>query len=109
VEWPESKPTGWQTSLVAEERGGLTGAGGGGSTLAQTERRWWSRGPTEDDDKEGEEAPDVGAELGAVSGSSEGDRGGGSRWLNDGKHGWHSGGEGAEEEKRLLMRGVLLL
>jgi hypothetical protein len=35
-------------------------------------------------DKEVEGAPGVGAELGAVSGSSEGDRGGSSRWLNDG-------------------------
>jgi hypothetical protein len=55
--------------------------------VAQTERRGemvveqMSSGGA---DKEVEGAPGVGAELGAVSGSSEGDRGGSSRWLNDG-------------------------
>jgi hypothetical protein len=37
VEWLESKSAGWQTGLVAEERGGLTRKGG--SMAAQTERR----------------------------------------------------------------------
>jgi hypothetical protein len=37
VEWPQSKPAGWRTGLVAEERGGLTGAGD--STAAQT-KQW---------------------------------------------------------------------
>jgi hypothetical protein len=36
VEWPESKPAGWRTGLVAEERGGLIGAGG--SMVTQTEQ-----------------------------------------------------------------------
>jgi hypothetical protein len=37
VEWPESKPAGWQTGLAAKERGGLTRAGG--STAVQTKQR----------------------------------------------------------------------
>jgi hypothetical protein len=88
VEWPKSKPAGWRTGLVVEERGGLTGAGRGPRWHKPSgrERRRWSRGAAEDHDKEGEGAPGVGAELRAVSRSSEGDRGGGSWWLNDGKH-----------------------
>jgi hypothetical protein len=59
VEWPESKPSG-------------------------REQWWWSRGAAEVAGKEVEGALSVGAELRAVSRSSERDRGGVSRWLNDG-------------------------
>jgi hypothetical protein len=37
VEYPESKPVGWQTGLATEEREGHTGVGG--SKAAQAERR----------------------------------------------------------------------
>jgi hypothetical protein len=39
------------------------------------ERWWWSRGVARGVGKEVEGAPDVGAKLGAVMGSSKGDRG----------------------------------
>jgi hypothetical protein len=40
---------------------------------AGEERRWWSRGAAEGADKEVGGAPDISAELWAVTGSSEGD------------------------------------
>jgi hypothetical protein len=45
----------------------------------------------------------VDAELGAVSGSSEGDQGGGSRWLNDGKHGGAVATKGRRRKKGRSM------
>jgi hypothetical protein len=51
--------------------------------LAGEERWWWSEGATEGATKEVRGAPDVVAELGAVTGSSEGDRGGVLSWLNN--------------------------
>jgi hypothetical protein len=48
------------------------------------ERRCWSKLAAEGAGKGVEGAPGVGAVLGVVSGGSEGDRDGGSRWLNDG-------------------------
>jgi hypothetical protein len=110
VEWPESKPAGWQTGLVAEERGGLTRAGG--STVVQTERLgrwWWSRGATEGAGKEVEGAPGVGTELAAVSGSSEGDRGGVSWQPDDGGRMAQWRQQAEEEEKGLLTWGGVLL
>jgi hypothetical protein len=56
----------------------------------------------------GGEAPGVGAKLGVVTGSSEGDRGGVSRWLNDGSttmQWWQR----VEEEKGSSRGGALLL
>jgi hypothetical protein len=44
-----------------------------------------------------------------VSGSSEGDRGGGSRWLNDGKYGGAAAAKGRRRKKGCSMGGVLLL
>jgi hypothetical protein len=52
--------------------------------LPGEERRWWSGGVAEGTGKEVGGAPGVDVELGAVTGSSEGDRGIVSRWLNDG-------------------------
>jgi hypothetical protein len=51
--------------------------------LSGGERRWWSRGAAEGAGKGVEGAHGVGAELGVVSQSSEGDQGGGLRWFND--------------------------
>jgi hypothetical protein len=51
---------------------------------AREEQRWWSGGEAEGTGKEVGGAPDVGAELGAVTGTSEGDWGGVSWLLNDG-------------------------
>jgi hypothetical protein len=103
VESPESKPAGWRTGLAAEERGVLTEAGG--STAVRTEQRGSSRGAAEGASKEGEGAPGVGAELGAVSRSSEGDRSGGSWQLNDGNHGGAMAAKGWRRKKG-CSRGV---
>jgi hypothetical protein len=53
-------------------------------------------------------APGVGAELGAVMGSSEGDRGGIAWWLNNGST-MAQQRQWAEEEKGSVRRGALLL
>jgi hypothetical protein len=50
---------------------------------AEEGRWWWSGGAAEATGKEVGEAPGIGAELGAVTESSEGVWGGISRWLND--------------------------
>jgi hypothetical protein len=52
---------------------------------AGVEWRWWSGVAVESADKVVRVAPDIGAELGAVTRSLEWDRGGVSRWLNDGR------------------------
>jgi hypothetical protein len=44
--------------------------------LAGEEQRWWSRGADEGAGKEVGAAPDIGAELRAVTRNSKGDRGG---------------------------------
>jgi hypothetical protein len=75
---------------------------------AGEEQRWWSGGATEGAGKEVGGAPDVGAELGAVMGSSEGDRGGISWWLNNGST-MAQQRQWAEEEKGSVRRGALLL
>jgi hypothetical protein len=75
VEWPESKPAGWRTGLAAEEREGSPERGVPRRRKPSgKERWWWSRGAAEGASKEVEGALGVGA----VSGASEGDRGGGS-------------------------------
>jgi hypothetical protein len=51
---------------------------------AGEELQWWSGGAAEGAGKEVRGAPGIGAELRVVTGSSEGDRGGISQWLNDG-------------------------
>jgi hypothetical protein len=51
---------------------------------AQEERRWWSRGAAEGAGRELRGAPGISTELKAVMESLEGDRGGVSRWLNNG-------------------------
>jgi hypothetical protein len=73
--------------LAAEETGGLTGAGGGGSTAVQIER--WGATVVEQRSSRGHRQGGRGSSrrqcrARAVSGSSEGDRGDGSRWLKDG-------------------------
>jgi hypothetical protein len=75
---------------------------------AREERWWWSGGAAEGTGKEVWGAPGVGAELGVVTGSSEGDRGIISRWLNDGgtMAQWQ---QQAKEEKGSSWGGALLL
>jgi hypothetical protein len=72
----------------------LEGSGGGSGSPEQRvplwhkpssgERRWWSIGAAEGVGKGVKGAHGLGAELGVVSGSSEGVRGVSSRWFNDG-------------------------
>jgi hypothetical protein len=61
---------------------------------AGEERRWWSEGVAECAGKEVGGAPGVGAELRAVTESSEGDRGGSMTTAR-----WHSGGNGQRRKR----------
>jgi hypothetical protein len=80
----------------------ITKEAGAGEVL----RRWLCAGERPEGVGEGVEGVhNISAELRAVSRSSERDRGNGSRWLSDGKHGGVVVVKGMEEEKGSLHRG----